>query len=399
MGHFKRWLEERQERGWDSLEKAICPGCLSDSALKALAEDNLDEDTCDYCGRQGDNVSCDTDVVMTRIGEGFAEEFTDPIEVLYYDSGEGGYQGDVFDTDDVIARIDETIGVDAFVADVIVAFGAKAWCDREPYVTPRHESLLYSWDKFADLVKYESRYLFLNRSGDEHPEPHDVAPGEMLEALGAVVEEADLIDELVAKTVIYRGRPGSPGAFPANAAELGTAPRDIAYSNRMSPPGIALFYGAFDPETAAREAWGGPEPGREVVTIGRFENSAPLRILDLAALPEVPSLFDDSRHLRTALRFLHAFSERVSGAVRTAPRSVREFVEYVPTQIVSEFFRTSYVSEGAALDGIVYRSAEHADGVCCALFIPRERCIDAGADPGVAAALVLEDFEIWEALP
>jgi hypothetical protein len=398
MGHYKRWLEGRQERGWDSLGKAICPDCLEDPPLKALAADNLDQDVCSYCDRQGENIACDTDVVMTRIGEGFAEEFTDPLEVLYYGE-DGGYEGNTFDTYDVVATIDETIGVDEFVTEVIEAYGAKEWCDREPYVTPRHESLLYSWDKFADFVKYESRYLFLNRRGDQYPEPHDVAPGEMLEALGALVEEADIIDQLAVETTLYRARPSSPGQFVANAAELGTAPGDVAYSNRMSPPGIALFYGAFDAETATREAWSGPEPGKEEVTIARFMNSAPLRVLDLAALPEVPSLFDQSRHLRTALRFLHAFSDRVSGAVRTAPRSVREFVEYVPTQIVSEYFRASYLSEGTHLDGILYRSAEHGGGVCCALFIPRERCLDGGAIIGAAPALVFQDAEVWAKLP
>jgi hypothetical protein len=398
VGHYKQWLEERHERGWESLGKAICPDCLENQSLKALAADNLGRELCSYCGRQGENVACDTDIVMTRIGDGFAEEFTDPIEVLYYGE-DGGYEGDTFDTHDVVATIDETIGVDDFVADVIDAYGAKEWCDREPYVTPRHESLIYSWDKFAELVKYESRYLFLNRSGSEFPEPHDVAPGAMLEALGALVEEADIIDQIGADTPLFRARPGSPGEFASNAAELGTAPRDRAYSNRMSPPGIALFYAAFDPETATREAWSGPEPGKEEVTIGRFMNSTPLSVLDLAALPAVPDLFDESRHLRTALRFLHAFSERVSGAVRTAPRSVHEFVEYVPTQIVSEYFRTNYVSEGAFLDGILYRSAERPGGICCALFVPRERCVDRGADIGVGSALVFQDAEVRRELP
>jgi HEPN/RES N-terminal domain 1/RES domain len=398
VGHYKRLMEERYARGdWDSLGKAICPDCLTDPALKELVARYLDQARCAYCGREREGVACDTDIVMTRINDGLAEDFTDPIEVLYYGE-DGGWEGDTFDTQDLLAKIEEDIGADEFVADVIEAYGAKEWCDAEPYVTARHESLVYSWDRFADLVKYESRYLFLTRPGDEYPEPHEVGPGQMLDALGALVDEAGVIRELAAATDIFRARPGSPNEFPANAEELGTAPRDIAFSNRMSPAGIALFYGAFEQETAAREAWTGPEPGKEQVTIARFTNASPLRVLDLAELRPVPSRFDEARHLRTPLRFLHAFSERVSGAVRTAPRSVREFVNYVPTQIASEYFRTVYESEAGALDGILHRSAEHDGGTCCALFVPRERCVDRAA-AHIDRALIFEDAAIWEALP
>ncbi len=66
-------------------------------------------------------------------------------------------------------------------------------------------------------------------------------------------------------------------------------------------------------------------------------------MIDLAALPEIPSIFDEARrHLRPPLRFLHEFSWRISAPVRTAARTEAEMVEYVPTQIVSEYFRTTF---------------------------------------------------------
>src|SRR5438270_13723623 len=92
MGLTKRMLEERWERGWESIGKAICPKCLTNEALRVVAEENLDEDECDYCGRQGDNVASDTDVVMTHIGDSFHTEYRDPVHELPYDSGEGAYE-------------------------------------------------------------------------------------------------------------------------------------------------------------------------------------------------------------------------------------------------------------------------------------------------------------------
>jgi hypothetical protein len=86
-----------------------------------------DQESCPYCGRRGENVACDTDIVTTRTRDGFAEESTDPTEVVH-DDEEGGYHGDTFDTHDVVAMIDETISVDESIADVTAADGATEGC-------------------------------------------------------------------------------------------------------------------------------------------------------------------------------------------------------------------------------------------------------------------------------
>jgi hypothetical protein len=86
-------------------------------------------------------------------------------------------------------------------------------------------------------------------------------------------------------------------------------------------------------------------------------------------------------------------------SVTTAASAVgSEVIAYVPTQVVAEFFRTVYAEEGAPLNGVIYRSAPHARGVCCALFVERERCLDRGATLDGEPALVLEDFEVWDGL-
>jgi hypothetical protein len=94
---------------------------------------------------------------------------------------------------------------------------------------PRHQALIFSWSRFAEIVKYESRYLFVSQAPDENLEPHEVGPGDMLAAIGEVVSEAAgarVIRELAAGTEISRARAGSAQDFIPNAAELGTAPRD-----------------------------------------------------------------------------------------------------------------------------------------------------------------------------
>jgi hypothetical protein len=394
----KRLYEEQLERGWSSVGKYICVDCLTSPPLKEIVAENVEETHCDYCEREAEEpIAADTDVVMTHIGESFRSEYTDPANVLYYETAEGGYQGDWFHTDDLVERIGEDIGCDGFVEDLIDAYSDGAWCDRDYYGTSPDEVLSFSWERFAELVKYESRYLFLqHREEDEFDER--VGPGEMLSRIADYVVEGGLLTEIPAGTPIFRARPHARSQSYATAADLGTAPHEKTFSNRMSPAGIAHFYGALDAETAIAEVWDGPRGGREIVTVGRFTNPTALPVIDLAQLPEVPSLFDaERRHLRPVIRFLREFSERISEPVNTPARSEQEVVAYVPTQIVSEYFRTIFGRDYPPVLGLVYQSARRAVGVSCVLFVSRDGCVEAGAPPpDDEPALVLEDVERHE---
>jgi hypothetical protein len=398
MGLAKRLYEEQLERGWSSVGKYICADCLSSSPLKEVVAENVEETHCDYCERETEEpIAADTDVVMTHIGESLRTEYTDPANVLYYETAEGGYQGEWFHTDDLVARIGEAIGCDGFVEDLIDAYSDEAWCDRDYYGSSPDEILSFSWQRFAELVKHESRYLFFQHHEEDEFDER-VGPREMLSRIADYVVEGGLLTEIPSDTPIFRARPHPRADSYTAAADLGTAPREKTFSNRMSPAGIAHFYGAFDAETAIAEVWDGPSAGREVLTVGRFTNPTALPVIDLARLPEVPSLFDaERRHLRPVIRFLREFSKSISEPVNTPARSEQEVVAYVPTQIVSEYFRTIFGRDYPPVLGLVYRSARRDEGVSCVLFVPRDGCVDAGAPlSDDTPALVLEGVERHE---
>ncbi len=393
MGLAKRQMEEELERGWSSIGKDICTDCVTNPALKEIVEKNLEANECDYCGRTADEpIAADTDHVMEQIGESFASEYADPIEELAYESREGGYQGDWFDTWELYFKVNEEIAVDGFIEDMVNAYGDRGWTQRDYFISTPDQALIFSWERFAELVKYDQRFLILGRRDDEYYEPHEVEPAEMLTKIGALVVETGLVRELDAGTDVYRARPHAPNVSYTTAAELGTPPREAAFSNRMSPAGIPLFYGAFDAETVIAEVWPEPSAGKEAATIARFTTSAPLPVIDLAALPDVPSIFDgERRHLRAPLRFLHAFADSISEPV-TSERSDRDVVAYVPTQVVSEYFRTLFGREQTPLRGMVFRSSRREGGTNCALFLGSEECVDAAPAEG-DVALVLGDVE------
>jgi hypothetical protein len=78
-------------------------------------------------------------------------------------------------------------------------------------------------------------------------------------------------------------------------------------------------------------------------------------VLDLSELPSVPSIFAASREQRGALQFLWEFVKSITAPV---VHDGREHIDYVPTQILTEYFRERVKgSDGSALNGIVYPSA------------------------------------------
>lgn len=386
MGFLKRQWEEEQERGWRSIGKNVCADCAHEPALKQVVEEHADELTCDYCGRDSSDqfAVCDTDAVMEAIGDGLHAEYGHPTEELPWDAEEGEYFGDHFDTWDLLARLGEEIGDQGFVEDVVEAFGDAEWCERDYFQTKEHEALYFSWERFAEVVKYERRYLFLKLDEpEEHGEAYEITPATMLTRIGELIARHGLVRTLEEETVVFRGRPHEAGAGFTTAADLGTPPRTAALSNRMSPAGIAVFYGAFDRETALAEIASSVSDEKPSVSLATFATQGELRVVDLASLPEIPSLFnEDARDDRPTLQFLDRFARIVSEPVGGARAADREIVDYISTQIVTEYLWRTFGDEHGAgrIDGILYRSAQRDGGTCCALFVPRDNCIDNDGD-------------------
>ena len=145
----------------------------------------------------------------------------------------------------------------------------------------------------------------------------------------------------------------------------------------MNPPGIPVFYAAEDEETAIAETI---EDGKDY-TVGLFETRVPVRILDLASEVANQDYFEmDSDELQ-GLRFLRRFSEAIAAPVA---RDDRNHVEYVPTQIVAEYFRTVYPRRRERVDGIRWRSSLGARHQSYVLFATRA---DLVLEPGQVARL------------
>src|SRR5690606_13318881 len=107
------------------------------------------------------------------------------------------------------------------------------------------------------------------------------------------------------------------------------------------PAGIPLFYGAFDEMTALRETLDPSKSDQnKVATVAVFKLARPIVVCDFTHLPPMPSLFDKAqRHRRPSLNFLRSF---VCDVAKPIVKDGRVHVDYVPTQIVTEYFRRIY---------------------------------------------------------
>jgi hypothetical protein len=158
---------------------------------------------------------------------------------------------------------------------------------------------------------------------------------------------------------------------------LTSPPTEVANQpNRMSPAGISMFYGAFTQGTSLAETLDYSRKGDTHYTLGAFQTRQTLTVIDLSAIPPIPSVFDQAKWDELfPIRFLGDF---VDDLVKPISRDSKVHIEYVPTQIVTEFFR--YALKGSKkkkikVDGIIYPSSRVPGENACVLFFDHEESL------------------------
>jgi hypothetical protein len=381
---MKHILMEAEDRGWWSIEGNVCADCVGEEFLGEFISRTVGACSCDFCGRSSENpFAADADMVMDLIGRGIYREWTHPAQVMGWVDGE--WVGDTYEIEDVL-RESGLDAKDEFRERVTGAFIDEAWCRSDPYGLERHEVLSYGWKRFADHVKRHTRYVFLlERDESPYPDRDEIHPGLMLQRLDEVVRATGIVRPLPKGTRYVRARDHGSHEAPRAAAELGTPPSDNATKpNRMSPTGIPMFYGASDIDTALAEL---AHSSRPVVTLAEFQTLRDFSVVDLSRIPSVPSLFDDARARdRDDFRFLDDFAGAISAPIEA---DSSDHIEYVPTQIVTEYFRHIFRNDnGSVLDGLLYRSSQRSGGECCVLFVENDQCVDDAAEDAEALLLI-----------
>jgi hypothetical protein len=322
VGYWKDQLLKQQEQGWSSVDpdRMVCAKCFEDYAIQDFIRDRPTEKKCSYCGRRSKkSIAVPMNDVLELIGEGLRYEYADPAEQNPWDEGE--YVFPTMDSRELFDEIGPIAQNEDVHEEIVGAFGDKTWNEKDLFGLWEGDALRYGWKDFVKAVKYQRRYVFLRPKKKGPPDSDVVTPDKMLDRIGAVINEAGVVRTMDAGNRWFRARVHSLAEKFTSAADLGTAPLKAArLSNRMSPAGIPMFYGAGDEATAIAET-DTPIPGTPaVVTVAKFKTARDAWVVDLTALPRFPSLFDEGGGTFA----LPSVSSRISS--RTSPRRSRRTV-------------------------------------------------------------------------
>ena len=354
-----------EERGYGHCDNLVCHECVGNYALKNFIKQNGQVSTCHYCDRKRKTIKVEKLLEPIMSGIRFLYEDAEP----YYFEKE--YTCPTYFTYDLIHyELSDELKIDnpALLVDISKTIDNNiVWCDANPYSPKEHETELYSWHSFCELVKYKMRYIFYK--GRNIVKEYDLSnPVDILEIIDIHIQEGNFVRMLSINKDLYRGRLHQENEDIKCVQGFGPPPKKLAKANRMSAEGIPLFYAAFEAETALKEI---DNDSSNYAAIAHFKPKRPLYVLDLLKIKrkKIPSIFDEeNRQKRSSILFLKLFAEEISKKIEKAPT-----IEYVPTQIVTEYFRYVFESKKfGIIDGIVYPSARNESGTCIVLFMDDE---------------------------
>lgn len=354
----------------------ICEKCIEEDDLQEYIASANGEPGCDFCGRE-DARTCDFGDFMDHVEECVRGKYDQAVNWLSYVTREGGYVGETWDTYDLLT---DTLGIGLprdhngdLLRAMIDCIGDEPWCVIDPYGNDPLSALRGGWTNFCDVIKHHTRFFLDRWSAQPSRFRHNDSPtpAEVLTSLGDRIRRLELFETLPKGTDIYRARYCSHGTPWVLPADLGPPPIDKALvNNRMSPPGIVMFYGAMNVETALAET--GEASG--LYTVATFRTRRDLWLLDLTNIPQPPRFFqpipDSQAWSRVDAEF---FRDLVTDFARPIERDDRVHVEYIPTQVFTEYCRLQFHHEHGIppLDGILYPSARKPGQAAVVLFADR----------------------------
>jgi len=363
-----------------TIEQYVCPDCFNDEALKRVANARAVRNECGFCdSRSNVPIAAPLDVLVAAIRAGLQSCYTTDTQQVEFDDEGHPLVGQPYTTESLLGDVDwmnprelPPIRNAKVLQEVVRAISETDWYTLTLTPELRFGRLMLSWADFCWRIRKKSRFFFGPMRGDAALlEPEQFPTLAILDEFADLVRSAALVRTIPVGTTYFRARQHPSQKKIDSADEIGPPPSGNTRSNRMSPAGIVMFYGAVEKETAWSETY--DSDGEEMLTVASFRTLHPFKIIDLTHLPTIPSIYDpDRRQIRTGIQFLHGFAEQVAAPV---VRDRREHVAYVPTQVVTEYFRHVFRDQsGEEIRGVLYPSSRQRGGTCCALFFEADQC-------------------------
>lgn len=365
----------------------VCSSCFSDKDLRSWIRENNGPRGCNAC-RKYDSPTVGFDVLVDYIEERLRRYYGRAVDQLPYCSAEGGYLGPHWDSWDMLDKIGLDFPRDytgSLRSDIASSMTDEPWTDKDVATLDLDDALWSSWESFCSTVKHKRRFFF-HATGTDARDSY--TPASLLNKIARSIDFHELITELPVDIRLWRARTGIPKRKRVTATDFGPCPAQFALqSNRLNPSGIPMFYLASSTTTALKET------REEIGKVGLWRSTRPIRVLDLRSLPDIPGIFsDEPPELAQTLSFLHDFT---SDIMKPVQRTEKVQIDYLPSQVVTEYFR-DYEFEDGALDGVAYRSTVHRRGWNVALFLGPEDLGLANREWGVTPTPAFEfEKSVW----
>jgi len=402
MGRVKHMIDQ----GYCSdLDENICSSCIREYGISTFIIKHADLKivSCSYChNTQGTKgfKACNLSLVVEYVCNSISNEWCDPANVLPYQSSEGGYQGEVLNTQELFWHLGLDVDDEQIITDITDAIENEYWCKRDYFSLSPDETLIYGWEAFCKFVINNSRYFFLQANNEDYnADQHDeMNPVDILTSVASIISNLGMFKEIQISQVIKRVRIVDEYNEATTAKELGSPPLEYCnMANRMSPAGISMFYGAFELETAIKETYD-PEPKlTKKAVVGNFFPCRPLKLIDLSMRFRVPGIFDDDKSHRFEKSFLFDF---IKDFTKPIERADRAHIDYVPTQIVTEYLKIILSNQSnSTIDGIIYPSSKNPNHKAVVIFAGNDQSIDKESTVNDNSMLILDNYESVDLKP
>lgn len=372
MGRVKQAWIEAEERGYTLPDKGkyVCASHFEDIYLQKYINENSIKEKCSYCGKRT-NVIDLRDFIEYVCSE-LTSHYNNPdneglyLSGSFYDNDDEeipgfkrvgcyiapSYVENYESTKEMLSDLDLWTDDDNLNSDIEDCFLRDEWIQENALCMTECQELSLSWELFAQMVKYEQRFTFFKKTEFIRESPSgDNGLFDILTELGTKMTSLGLIKEIEVNSILYRCRFIDDTEIVDSFDKITSAPNDKAKQSRMSPAGVSMFYGNFDKSTAIAESSpdGKTIDGRYVV--GKFRLIKPLKVLDLTSLPQYSFWMSGDKE---GIAFLRSFNNEITKSII---RDDRIHIEYVPSQVFTEYLRYIYKYDKENIDGIIYKSS------------------------------------------
>ena len=369
MGQAKKMMMDLEENPFSNIpQRMVAIDLFENSYLQQRLYDYGCSGMCYYTNRRTDVCSL-TDIVRV-MNEIMCQHFGDPDnEAVGWDSSlQEDFDGTGFhrecggyivpnnrhiytDIEELLQDQNFIVTDDRLYSDIVDAFGNIRFIQQDPYGLTDAEERLYDWRYIAE------HSIKMAKEGKTLYEMTQIEDARLFNIVTAIqVAPCPLLKEMPLK--LYRCVNYDKNKIPpVYYKDLTSPPVEYTKNLRMSQQGDSVFYGSLQKETARKEAI---QDNKEGYTyIGTFQTIHTMHILDLTRITQTLSIFNQEYDSYYLLLFLKNFCKAISKPIRNDD----EIDEYVPTQLITYFFRNCLKfyhqdKSKSDLDGILYTSSK-----------------------------------------